>query len=249
MGLFINPVGLVLVGGALVAAERWWPKRAQRTLRQGWRTDVAHLVFTHTLEVVLTALLVVLISRAAGLINSGLASTLPRGVQFVVALLVADATGYLWHRFEHRGGFWWRVHAVHHSSRQLDWLASARRHPLGSAVGRAVAFTPLALLGFTPDVLGGAAGLLTLWAIVLHANLRLSLRWLRFIVATPAFHQTHHALEHSGRGVNFAGLLPVWDVLGGTFCDEEAQTFGCDAPVPEDYLGQLASPFRRRSGS
>ncbi len=45
--------------------------------------------------------------------------------------------------------------------------------------------------------------------------------------------------------MNFAGLFPVWDLLGGTYEWREPETFGFDEPVPERYLGQLAFPFER----
>jgi sterol desaturase/sphingolipid hydroxylase (fatty acid hydroxylase superfamily) len=248
VGLFINPVGVLILAVSCMALERWRPLRTQPVRREGLRTDLLHLFVTHTLEVVLAVLVVgavIGLARRAQLPPLvAVVASQSRTVQAIEALLIADFVGYLWHRFEHRGGVWWRLHAVHHSSVQLDWLASARRHPLGTAIGRAVAALPLVLLGFPVDVLSGVAGLLTLWAILLHANARFPLRFARRIIATPEFHQRHHALA-DGPGVNFAGLFPLWDLVGGTYADDVADRFGCDAPVPKGYLAQLRFPLAR----
>ena len=48
-------------------------------------------------------------------------------------------------------------------------------------------------------------------------------------------------------GKNFAGLLPVWDLLFGTFYlpqQVRPTAFGITGdPVPEGFVGQLAYPF------
>jgi sterol desaturase/sphingolipid hydroxylase (fatty acid hydroxylase superfamily) len=42
----------------------------------------------------------------------------------------------------------WRFHAIHHSSRAVDWLSSVRLHPLNDAVSRIAQVLPLYLMGF-----------------------------------------------------------------------------------------------------
>ena len=45
---------------------------------------------------------------------------------------------------------------------------------------------------------------------------------------------------------NFAGLLPLWDILFGTYYmpkDRLPQDFGATEPVPTGYFGQLWHPF------
>ena len=46
---------------------------------------------------------------------------------------------------------------------------------------------------------------------------------------------------------HFAGFLPVWDVLFGTFyhpAGKTPQQFGIDEAIPEGFWAQLFSPFR-----
>jgi hypothetical protein len=57
------------------------------------------------------------------------------------------------------------------------------------------------------------------------------------------------AFGMGGPVANFAGLLPLWDVIFGTYYlprDRSPSSFGTDTPVPPGLLGQLVFPFRRQ---
>ncbi len=182
-------------------------------------------------------------------------ASLPIFLQVPLGVAFADLVGYWVHRAFHHGRLW-RFHAVHHSSRALDWLAGVRNHPVAEAASSVVMGGMLLVVGFDVRVLAVTAPL-GIYAILLHANIawpskRFCPRFLRYVITTPLFHRWHHAhadaLPDARRdGVNFAGLLPMWDVLFGTFYTPSSQptAFGADAPVPPRFLGQLVFPFRR----
>jgi sterol desaturase/sphingolipid hydroxylase (fatty acid hydroxylase superfamily) len=173
-------------------------------------------------------------------------------VQVPVAFLVIDFFGYWSHRLQHASPLW-RFHAIHHSSRELDWLASARNHPLAELVGRMMVVTPILLLGVDPRVLAGIVPFIGLWAVMLHANVRWTFGPLRYVIVTPLFHRWHHSRAPEARNKNFAGLLPIWDLLFGTFYLPEHQPddFGVDddEAVPEGFLAQMIHPLRRQRQS
>jgi hypothetical protein len=55
-------------------------------------------------------------------------------------------------------------------------------------------------------------------------------------------------IAFEARDKNFAGLLPFWDVLFGTYYmprDRRPTVFGTATAVPQGLIGQLAFPFRR----
>ena len=175
---------------------------------------------------------------------------LPLAMQIVLAVLFADLAGYWAHRALHHGALW-RLHVVHHSSPALDWLAGARNHPAGEAFATVVVGAALLVIGFDPRVLVVTAPL-RLYGVLLHANVSFGTSFLRYVVATPLFHRWHHAHPSTlpdglKSGANFAGLLPIWDLLFGTFHCPKTQpgSFGTDAPVPPRFVAQLAFPFRR----
>ncbi len=282
MGTFAQLLGVLvflLLGSVVLRTlERLFPARdtagvplRTKLLARERLTDVAHVVFNQLVTrpvvrvvALATFLLFVVVFRLphdpshlydVWHRDARLAS-LPLLVQAPLAIVFAELTGYWAHRAMHHGRLW-RFHAVHHSSRALDWLAGARNHPVAEAFTTVVAGASLLTVGFDPRVLVVAAPL-GLYAILLHANVaapfRMSpkARWLRYVIATPLFHRWHHAHPDAlpdGRsgGVNFAGLLPIWDVLFGTFYtpDRDPVAFGADAPVPARFGSQLVFPFRR----
>jgi sterol desaturase/sphingolipid hydroxylase (fatty acid hydroxylase superfamily) len=164
----------------------------------------------------------------------------------ILGVAIADFLGYWQHRLFHRSRFW-RFHAVHHSSKTLDWLAATRIHPLNDLVAKLVLTLPLLALGFDPKVFVSVAPFLTLYALFLHADVPWGFGPLRAVLASPRFHRWHHTSEAEGLDKNFAGFLPLWDVLFGTYFmpDRAPETFGTTDEVPEGVVGQLLWPFRR----
>ena len=108
--------------------------------------------------------------------------------------------------------------------------------------------TPLLLLGFSPAALAAYLPFLTLYAIMLHANVDWSFGPLRNVIASPAYHRWHHSAEEQALDKNFSGLFPVMDILFGTYYlprGLKPQRFGVvgEAP-PHGFFGQLVYPFR-----
>jgi sterol desaturase/sphingolipid hydroxylase (fatty acid hydroxylase superfamily) len=173
----------------------------------------------------------------------------PLWMQTVEMLVVGDVVGYAVHRAFHRGRLW-RFHAVHHSSTELDWLSAVRVHPVNEWVPRLATVIVLVGLGFSSLAIAAYVPALTLYAIVLHANVDWSFGWLgRNVVASPLFHQWHHTAEEEGLDKNFAGLFPWIDRLGGTYympAGRVPRRFGlAREAVPDGFWRQLVYPLRR----
>jgi len=169
----------------------------------------------------------------------------PRWLQAIEIYLLVDFMDYWLHRLFHTGA-WWPFHAVHHSSEHLDWLSAVRVHPVNEAVNKIAPAVPLLFVGFDPTVTAGVAGFLTFYAIFLHADVDWDFGPLRSVIATPVFHRWHHSKDPAAIDKNFAGLLPLWDILFGTYYmpkDRMPQDFGVPEKVPTGYFGQLWHPF------
>jgi sterol desaturase/sphingolipid hydroxylase (fatty acid hydroxylase superfamily) len=81
-----------------------------------------------------------------------------------------------------------------------------------------------------------------------HSNFKISFGPLRWILASPTYHHWHHANQPEAYDRNFAGQLPLIDLLFGTAIMKEAEgpsAYGVDEPIPEDFVGQLIVPFRK----
>ena len=173
---------------------------------------------------------------------------LPAWLQVVLIVVLGDFIGYWVHRAFHSRRLW-KFHAVHHSSKDLDWLSSLRLHPVNDIVSRICQAVPFVLLGFSPLVVAAYLPFLTFYAILLHANVSWTYGPLRQVFASPTFHRWHHANEEEALDKNFAGLFPEFDRLFGTLYLPDGlrpTTFGVRGnPVPEHFWGQLTYPFRR----
>jgi sterol desaturase/sphingolipid hydroxylase (fatty acid hydroxylase superfamily) len=160
--------------------------------------------------------------------------------------VLSDLANYLTHRLLHRVGWLWRLHAVHHSSERVDWLATARGHPLDQAINIAGASIPLYLVGGA-DYAPAMVAFLYLYPFLLHASARINLGPLRVVVVTPEFHHWHHARDARAHDRNFGAVLSVWDHLFRTAVADRSRPdeYGIDDRAVGNlpYLGQLLSPF------
>jgi lathosterol oxidase len=255
LGLDWFLLNLLVVAAIFVPLERALPRDpAQPVFRPGWTTDGAHFMVSH--------LLVQLFSFASlgpatalrdHWIPAGLVawtSALPLPVQLAGVVLLTDLSQYWVHRAFHQVPILWRLHAVHHSSETMDWLAGSRLHLLDALITRALALAPALLLGFSPAALATYLAFVSFHAVFIHANFGARLGWLEPFLVTPRIHHFHHAREREAVDVNFAVHLPFLDRLFGTRflpADRWPRAYGIEGPrVAEGWWGQLVGAFRTR---
>jgi sterol desaturase/sphingolipid hydroxylase (fatty acid hydroxylase superfamily) len=164
--------------------------------------------------------------------------------QAAMVVVVGDFLVYWGHRLQHRVGFLWRFHSIHHSAEHMDWLAAHREHPLDSLYVVLLVNLPAFALGFPISPLAWFVGFRALWSIYLHANVRIPIGPLRLLIGAPELHHWHH--DRSRDAGNYSNVSPLLDVVFRTYhCPgNEPASFGVAEPMPPNYLGQLAHPFR-----
>src|SRR4051812_46584927 len=153
-------------------------RRGQRFLRPAWWTDLCFFLGQYLLwgGVVFWPL-----SRFGGWVAAAVVpATFRRGVAGAPWLFQAAAGGllggfpvFLGHRLQHRVGFLWRFHSIHHSAEHLDWLAAHREHPLDTVYTMGLVNLPAFVLGFRLETLAGLIAFRGFWAIYIHSNVRL----------------------------------------------------------------------------
>jgi lathosterol oxidase len=252
LGLDWFVLNLFLLALFFVPLERLFPRLpGQSTFRLGWTTDTVHFFMSHALVQVLSFLILLPAVAVSRVIEpAGLAAAvraLPLAAQLLIAVLVADLAQYAVHRAFHQVPRLWRFHAVHHSSRDLDWLAGSRLHLVDAVVTRGLVLVPLRLSGLAEPALYAYLVFVSFHAVFIHANVRFAFGALESLLVTPRFHHWHHAAAQEARDKNFAVHLPWLDRLFGTAHFPAAawpSRYGVAGdPVPEGYLGQLAYPF------
>jgi sterol desaturase/sphingolipid hydroxylase (fatty acid hydroxylase superfamily) len=187
-------------------------------------------------------------------------------VYMIVLIVLADFAAYLVHYLQHKIPFLWEFHKVHHSASVMHPLTNFREHPVDNLAYNIVNSTLAGvILGMSiflfgrkfdqPSILGW--NILGFAFTFLAYNLRHSHIWLRwpgklvYVFGCPAHHQVHHSCHPDHIDKNFAFMLPVWDVLFGTFCLPETNKdvkFGLGNGEESDYksvFGLYLVPFRK----
>ena len=257
-------VGLLVLGIVFGALERLVPAVAdQPRIRGGTWVDVGWWfvtpLFSKLMSRVAIVLVLVAVAAASGVpirtetLQAFLAprpalAALPWLVQLLLFLLVADLLAYASHRWLHASRLW-PIHAVHHSSTQVDWLSSVRVHPLNDVVTRLAQAVPIVLIGFDPTIVAAYVPLFLFYGVLVHANVDWTFGPLRWVLASPVFHRWHHAAEADGLNRNFAGMFPFIDLAFGTFHmppGRRPESYGIPGEdVPDGMWRQMLYPFRR----
>lgn len=267
MGRIAGLTIVLMVLGTVFALVEWrWPSvKGQRRWRKGIKTDISWWFWdpfvNQTVGFVAVVIVVIAMAKVAGVPidrehlrawvqRDTWVTRQPALLQAGEALVAFDLIGYWSHRAFHEIETLWRFHAVHHSPTELDWLSSVRVHPVNEIGQRVAQAIPLVLVGYNPGVLAAYIPLLTLYAIMLHANVDWNFGKLRFVLASPIYHRWHHASEQEGLNKNFSGMFPWIDAVFGTIYlpkDRRPMVFGvAGEAVPDNLLKQLAYPFRKK---
>ena len=231
----------------------WWRKKELAT-------DVCYWFFVPLItRVVRIGLLVLAASVFFGIKDAddliafydnghGPLATLPLWVQGFMFLIVSDFLLYWTHRMFHDGGFW-KYHAIHHSSEEIEWISAARFHPVNLFLGTVAVDVLLLVAGISPNVMLWVGPFTIFHSAFVHANLNWTLGPFKYVIATPIFHRWHHTSLEEGGDTNFAGTFPIWDILFGTFRMPEGilpDNYGVDdKQFPEGIGRQLAYPFQQ----
>jgi ornithine lipid hydroxylase len=174
----------------------------------------------------------------------------PMALQVALGIVVADGLDYWKHRWLHTEAGW-RLHALHHGITRLHALRAARSHFGEVTLRFAVVYAPLVVIGAPGEVLVWHAALIGTLGVIGHSNLRLRLPALAHrLLMTPHVHRLHHAEKRALSDSNYANILPLWDVVFGTFSDPEAHRLrgvgATDDAVPASFVRQLVLPLAPR---
>jgi sterol desaturase/sphingolipid hydroxylase (fatty acid hydroxylase superfamily) len=141
---------------------------------------------------------------------------------FAIYLLVLDFADYWFHRAQHKFNWWWGLHSLHHSQRNMNLWSDDRNHLLDDLL-RDVMMAVLALaIGVPPSQYVLLVSLSRIVQSLQHANVRIHFgRIGERLLVSPRYHRMHHAIgighESQGQGTlggcNFAVLFPLWDIV------------------------------------
>jgi sterol desaturase/sphingolipid hydroxylase (fatty acid hydroxylase superfamily) len=137
---------------------------------------------------------------------------------FLSYYIVYDFVYYWMHRTQHAIPWWWALHSMHHSQRQMSCWTNDR----GNYVDGMLQSIVLAVVGLAMGVDPSEFALLMLVGELVqnlsHANTRLGFgRLFEKVFVDPKFHRLHHMRVDPERptlhNCNFGQVFTVWDIL------------------------------------
>jgi sterol desaturase/sphingolipid hydroxylase (fatty acid hydroxylase superfamily) len=229
----IGAIEITFLAIVLGALEKWRPVEEQ--LHTDWKKTDALYTMLHRLGFVPLLLFFMLMPlvdnldgalRMHNIIPQNLEDLVPwlAGaplVSFLIYLVVLDFVAYWLHRWQHRFNWWWSLHALHHSQREMSFWSDDRNHLLDDLLVDSAHVMVALLIGVPPGQFITLVVASRMIESLSHANLRVHFGNIgERLLVSPRFHRVHHAigLGHEGKtqGCNFAVLFPVWDVMFGT---------------------------------
>jgi sterol desaturase/sphingolipid hydroxylase (fatty acid hydroxylase superfamily) len=217
------PYSLFLAASGLVLslAERIWPRDPrQHFLRRGFALDLFYLFLNAEIVGASVAIWITRYLPSSAILPfrdllhlNGIAAQ-SIGLQLFVLLISKDFLQWNVHNLMHRVPLLWQFHRTHHSSTNMDWLSNWRFHWVEIVVYQAVLYIPATLLGFSEEATYGCAIISTAVGHFAHANLRLRIGPIKYILNCPEMHSWHHVHPDYGpQNRNFAITFTLWDWL------------------------------------
>src|SRR5215467_5620740 len=244
--------GLIL----LLTLESWLPAAGNRRRRLRHTARNLTLWFLNALALgLLAAPSIANVAEWAEERRFGLLNllSLPPAVATFMAILLFDGWLYLLHRANHKFGFLWRFHRVHHSDPEMDATTAIRFHTGEVLISAALRLAVIPLLGITLWLLLLYESLMAPVILFHHSNVKFPERVdrrLRALVVSPAVHRVHHSRMQLETDSNYSIVFSFWDRIGGTFRlrqDDHPVNFGLDEYDGEEWQRVsrlLTTPFQ-----
>jgi sterol desaturase/sphingolipid hydroxylase (fatty acid hydroxylase superfamily) len=180
---------------------------------------------------------------------SGLAAWLPWFQRhplalFLVYYVIYDLAYYWMHRVQHWIPWWWALHSMHHSQRQMSCWTNDRGSYVDGFLQSMVLATVGLAIGVEPDQFALLMFIGELAQNFSHANVRFGFgRVLGKVFVDPRFHRLHHMVVDARRpqlhNCNYGQVLSIWDVLFGTaLYGEPARPTGVGDPIVDADNGR-----------
>ncbi|MES2422988.1 MAG: sterol desaturase family protein [Pseudomonadota bacterium] len=245
---------LDLLGSALIfifVEKLFAHRKDQPVFRAEWQTDFHHFIVNHMIVGFVLLATNLLVHKFFGWAAHdgvrGWVQNLPFWAGVLLIILAADLVQYWTHRAYHEAPILWRLHAVHHSAKSMDWLAGSRQHILELLLTRTLILGVIYVLGFSKEVIDAYIVIVGFQAVFNHANVSVRLGPLRYVIVTPNFHHWHHSQDQAALDRNYAAHFAFIDYAFGTAVKSDKlwpERYGVLGDyVPNGFVQQLKFPF------
>lgn len=142
-------------------------------------------------------------------------------VLFGVYYVVYDFVYYWMHRTQHAIPWWWALHSMHHSTRQMSCWTNDRGSLVDGFIQSMILAVVGLVIGVDPDQFAWLMLIGELMQNFSHTNARIGFgKVFERIFVDPKFHRLHHMLVDPQRPTlhicNYGQVFSIWDVIFGT---------------------------------
>jgi sterol desaturase/sphingolipid hydroxylase (fatty acid hydroxylase superfamily) len=169
-------------------------------------------------------------------LNPEIWDSVPLWIICLFGVAAKDFVDYWNHRLMHTK-WGWPTHAAHHSDTHVNAFTANRVHFL-EALLMTVSYILLLTWLQIPQALPFVIVFYILHNKYVHMDLDFEHGSLKYLIASPVYHRWHHADVPEAYGKNLANVMPIYDVMFGTFYSPGK----CDAP-----MGALATGVEDKS--
>jgi sterol desaturase/sphingolipid hydroxylase (fatty acid hydroxylase superfamily) len=140
-------------------------------------------------------------------------------VALTFSMIATQDLFYYWlHRFQHTSKWLWAEHELHHSEEHINVTTTWRHHWLDTVLAPLFIGPPVFLLF---DTTVGIAVWVILFSQLMpyfvHLDSRIRFGWFNYVLSSPQSHRIHHSKAPEHMDKNFAVVLPLWDIIFGTY--------------------------------
>ena len=180
---------------------------------------------------------------------------LPPALGFIASFLLMDLTFYWLHLANHRIGFLWRFHNVHHIDPDLDVSTGFRFHFGEVTMSAAFRVVQVLFIGISMPAFAVYELVFQANTLFHHSNLRLPIRLERMlnkVLVTPRMHGIHHSQVRRETNSNYGIVFPWWDRVHRTIGLNIPQAeiaigiAGYSQPDDNQLRSALLMPFRKQ---
>jgi sterol desaturase/sphingolipid hydroxylase (fatty acid hydroxylase superfamily) len=213
--------------------------------------NVVYMIAAAFIQGAISPLVLAATAAAVSALGGGLLVLPAAGLGLVPAALAyvvtVDLFEYLFHRTQHAVPALWAMHSLHHSDPAMNVSTTSRHFWLEQAIKSVTIYLAVSLIFAASPLIIFIYGVVSYYNFFPHMNLRVGFG--RFVLLnSPQNHRIHHSSQPLHRDKNFAGLFPIFDVMGGTqyqpAADEYPATGLDDGYRPVSLTEAVAWPLR-----
>lgn len=176
--------------------------------------------------------------------------------KFILAILIWDLFGYIFHLTMHKFPLLWRIHYPHHIDMDFDATTNLRFHPFETLFTTCTEMLLIIIFGIPViivmlmNIIHIVNGFFTHWNIPFPGKID---RILKTVFITPNMHRIHHSAKIDEGMRNFGIIFSFWDRIFRTYLAnpaEKAQSMAIGLPRHRNpqanmLLAFLYLPFRK----